>query len=98
MLNIYPVNSARLSIAGSSGVSGVISSISPQVSYFQVVAPEGLERRRSCLSRLVAAGYGESLATNLPRNTGRALLTTCKGSPYGVASTHPLQGRQTSWE
>ena len=38
MLNIYPVNSARLSIAGSSGVSGIISSISPQVSYFQMVA------------------------------------------------------------
>jgi len=56
MLNIYPVNSARLSIAGSSGVSGVISSISPQVSYFQMVAPESLERRRSWLKSTSCSG------------------------------------------
>ncbi len=56
MLNIYPVNSARLSIAGSSRVSGVISSISPQVSYFQMVAPEGLERRRAWLKLTSCSG------------------------------------------
>ncbi len=98
MLNIYPVNSARLSIAGSSAVSAVIFSISPQVSYFQMVAPEGLRHRRSWLKVTSCSGLWRISGDYPPRNTGRALLTTYKGSPYGVASTHPLKGRQTSWE